>query len=396
MKTSARTLAFAALCLLAFAAPSAAADAPAAAPTGGALPGVPTADVWLDDLIPLPAGGGAKTAEPTKGAHADGEGLRLKNTTWQRGLAVRAPADIRYELKGDYAYFVALIGIDERVGNKGSAMARVFVDGVLVANSHYLLGGGKGWAVNVAIPAGPDGKPARQLRLVIDDGKDGPADDLVDIVQAGFRRRDASGWTPPAPKPTRDETFFNGKDLAGWKGTEKYWSVVDGTIIGEAKENVPRNEFLFSRVPAGDFYLSVRMKLEPNNGNSGIQFRSQSNRDGQAIGYQADVGAGWWGKLYHEHARGMLDATDAGGKHVKPGDWNQYEILAVGHRVWTAINGHLSTAKRDPIGELEGFIAFQMHSGPPMKVSFKDIVLIHNPEAKLAGLDEKKLDAALR
>jgi hypothetical protein len=145
-----------------------------------------------------------------------------------------------------------------------------------------------------------------------------------------------------------------------------------------------------------DFYLSVEVKIEPDARNAGIQFRSKKvDAHGQALGYQADVGRGVWGKLYHEHGRGSLDSTDRGERAVKPGEWNDYEILAVGPCIWTAINGQLSVAYYDPAGEGSGFIAFQIHSGAPQTVSYKIEKLVRNPKIALAGLEREQLMAAL-
>ncbi|MFT7633143.1 MAG: hypothetical protein ACI87E_004198, partial [Mariniblastus sp.] len=193
--------------------------------------------------------------------------------------------------------------------------------------------------------------------------------------------------------PTQLENgFFNGKDLTGWNGNDGYWSVEDGAIVGHSEKNVPRNEFIWSDVEVKDFYLEVDVKLTPDDRNAGIQFRSkQVDAHGQAHGYQADVGAGVWGKLYHEHGRGKLDWNDNAAGAVKPGQWNKYEILADGHRIWTAINGKLCVAIEDPEGELAGKIAFQIHGGPPQTVHYRNPILTHNPMIELAGLNEKEL-----
>src|SRR5262249_9812299 len=79
---------------------------------------------------------------------------------------------------------------------------------------------------------------------------------------------------------------------------------------------------------AGDFRLTLKVKLVPDLGNSGVQFRSEALPGGDVKGYQADVGAGWWGKLYEEHGRGLL-GKKAGAPLVRAGDWNDYEIVAV-------------------------------------------------------------------
>ena len=198
-------------------------------------------------------------------------------------------------------------------------------------------------------------------------------------------------------KPQPDATFFNGKDLTGWSASEmKYWSVKDGAIVGHSAVNVPGNKFIWADGKVQDFYLTVDVKLTPDNRNAGIQFRSKkANASGQAVGYQADVGAGVWGKLYHEHGRGKLDWNDNAVGAVKPGDWNRYEILAVGHKIWTAINGKLCVAIEDPKGELSGKISFQIHGGPAQTVLYRNPTLVHNPKIALEKQTEAQLLAAL-
>ncbi len=201
-----------------------------------------------------------------------------------------------------------------------------------------------------------------------------------------------------ATRGIADKNFFTGKDLKGWSASAMhYWSVRDGAIMGHAESTVQKNEFLWSDVPVKDFYLSVDVLLQPADRNAGIQFRStKADADGQAKGYQADVGMGVWGKLYHEHGRGKLDWNSQGEKAVKEGDWNHYEILAVGHRIWTAINGTLATAVEDTGGELSGYIALQIHSGPSQTVKYRINKLVHNPAISLAGLSEEQLVGKLQ
>ena len=96
-------------------------------------------------------------------------------------------------------------------------------------------------------------------------------------------------------------------------------------------------------------------------------------------GYQADMGAGWWGKLYEENLRGMLYGGEPGQKTaeaaVKPGEWNAYRIRAEGDRIRTWINGKPSVDLTDPEGRKKGVIGLQMHSGGPMEVRFRRLVL---------------------
>lgn len=199
-------------------------------------------------------------------------------------------------------------------------------------------------------------------------------------------------------EPKTETKFFDGTSLQGWStmGDAKYWSVKDGVIVGNAREKVTRNEFLWSKVEVKDFYLAVDVKLSPKNRNAGIQFRSKPVGDhGQAVGYQADVGGGVWGKLYHEHGRGKLDWNNRAESVIKNDDWNRYEILAVGHRIWTAINGELCVAIEDPKGELSGRISFQIHSGPPQNVQYRPVKLVHDPAIALEKQSREQLLDAL-
>ena len=134
----------------------------------------------------------------------------------------------------------------------------------------------------------------------------------------------ATSSTGQATTPRVDDTFFTGNDLNAWSTSQpKYWSVKGGTIVGHSAAKVPKNEFLWSDVTVKDFYLSVDVKLTPDNRNAGIQFRSKkADAAGQALGYQADVGGGVWGKLYHEHGRGKLDCNNRAAKAVKRGELN--------------------------------------------------------------------------
>ncbi|NIA15788.1 MAG: DUF1080 domain-containing protein [Nitrospiraceae bacterium] len=195
-----------------------------------------------------------------------------------------------------------------------------------------------------------------------------------------------------------DKSLLNLEDLTGWQGDMAYWRIEDGVIVGQSDTQIPRSDFLWCPGEVGDFYLAVDVKLEPPSANSGIQFRSKKiDEHGQARGYQADIGENVWGRLYHEQGRGKLDWNDRAEKAVKPGDWNRYEILAVGPAIWTAINGRLGVAFLDVGAEDErsGGIAFQIHAGPPQTVRYRIKKLVHDPEVKLEKQSAEKLIAAL-
>ncbi len=176
-------------------------------------------------------------------------------------------------------------------------------------------------------------------------------------------------------------SFFDGKDLAGWEGNLDLWKVENGEIVGKTA-GLQHNEWLGGPLLLGDFRFVCKVKLTPNRENSGIQLRSKRLPNGDVQGYQADVGAGWWGKLYEEHGRALL-WDKSGEASVKPEEWNTYEIVAVGSRIRTAINGKACVDLDDPKGAKEGIIAFQLHAGGPLEVRYKDFALELNPKLEL-------------
>ncbi len=174
------------------------------------------------------------------------------------------------------------------------------------------------------------------------------------------------------------EAFFNGKDLAGFEGLlDQFWSVKDGAIVGTTHpKGINYNTFLCSKRTYKNFELAFQVKL--NKGNSGIQIRSKiHNKEKFAVtGPQCDMGGPYWGSLYGENFGGMMKAADAKlvKEVLKADDFNDYSIKCVGKHVTIKLNG--KTTVDDDFAKMpeEGIIAFQIHGGPAMDVTFKNIV----------------------
>lgn len=205
-----------------------------------------------------------------------------------------------------------------------------------------------------------------------------------------------------------EKSLFNGKDLSGWEGNPKLWSVEDGAITGRTADSgdtkIGHNTFLvWKDGSVGDFELTFKYRIEK--GNSGVQYRSKLHQPGPSGpivgGYQADFEAGktYSGILYEERGRGILaqrgQKTEIGadGKPVVTGSvgdsneiqaaikdeqWNDYKIVAKGNHVQHFINGKQSVdvTDQDPKNApKEGILALQIHAGPAMVVQFKELVL---------------------
>jgi len=72
-------------------------------------------------------------------------------------------------------------------------------------------------------------------------------------------------------------------------------------------------------------------------------------------------------------------------KHYKPGEWAEYVVTADGPHIKQEINGYTTIDYTEPFGDetpKEGIIAMQLHTGPKMKVEFKDIEIKELPDTK--------------
>jgi hypothetical protein len=196
------------------------------------------------------------------------------------------------------------------------------------------------------------------------------------------------------------EQLFNGKDLTGWDGDPRLWTVVDGVLVGETNKtdkNVGANTFLIwegGDIENFDFEITARVK----GNNSGVQYRSKvlDAKKWSVGGYQMDMHPKqeFVAMLYEEKGRGI--ACQRGQKVVLPAsgkpqvaetfaiedvkleDWNTFRIEARGNVVKHFVNGKLAAQITDEHPEkrsLKGILALQLHAGPPMKFEAKDISL---------------------
>ena len=98
-------------------------------------------------------------------------------------------------------------------------------------------------------------------------------------------------------EPSDMKAIFNGKDLTGWDGDTRLWSVKDGAIRGETTDEIKANGNTFIIWQAGrtkDFELRLSFRCNATN-NSGIQYRSKHITDGNVRnkwvvrGYQHEI-----------------------------------------------------------------------------------------------------------
>jgi hypothetical protein len=219
------------------------------------------------------------------------------------------------------------------------------------------------------------------------------------------------------PAAAQERQLFNGKDLTGWEGNPKSWSVQDGAIVGVTtnEEPLPYNQFLIWRGgKVKNFELTAKIRQSGNN--SGIQYRSKELSDPWSIGgYQCDVHPEVRNNamLYDERGRGIVCLNgqtviiDKEGQKwlvkesepvkVNVAEWNEYTVIARGNHLVHKVNGQVTadiTDHQEAERELEGLLAIQIHRGPAMKVEVKDIVLRELPDGEVVTLEQSPIPAS--
>ena len=230
------------------------------------------------------------------------------------------------------------------------------------------------------------------------------------IVLTGLLSMAADQCPMTAPKESGMETLFNGKDLTGWDGDTRLWSVKDGVIRGETTPEVRAkgNTFLICKKGiVKDFELRLTYRLNAVN-NSGIQYRSKKiDKVGNkwvVRGYQHEIrnenkfpnvsgfiysegGLAGKGRLCLCGEKAVRDADgkkrvtdklidEAGYKKLfKLDGWNDVVIIAKGNNMRHYLNGRLILDYTDnsPKALSEGVIALQLHAGKPMWAEYKNV-----------------------
>ncbi|MCW5556596.1 MAG: isochorismatase family protein [Verrucomicrobiae bacterium] len=162
----------------------------------------PKPGVWLGDLKPWRAVGMGHSPSlndhrlspgvqpPQTDRSNEGRPLVLHGETYAHGIGVHAPNQLIYELDPKWRRFVARAGVDEHVldVHSGSNLAmhpsvvfRVFIDGVLAAESPVMRVAFEPWRFDVPIPSG-----SRRISLAATDAGDGHYLDLANWADAGF------------------------------------------------------------------------------------------------------------------------------------------------------------------------------------------------------------------
>lgn len=234
-----------------------------------------------------------------------------------------------------------------------------------------------------------------------------------------------SEWSKNILDDISFKSIFNGTNLEGWKGDSTYWRVENGALVGEVTPEtiLKRNSFIiYETSQPENFELKLAYKISQS-GNSGINYRSQiiDTIPFALKGYQADIDGKnrYTGQNYEEKKRttlayigekviiqAMPDSISSQNLRknikkncwqtrtvisdfedsialksiIKKNDWNEVHLIIKDNRLQHFVNGVLlsDVTDLDTVNRsFKGFIGVQVHTGPPMKIQYKNIRLKH-------------------
>ncbi|CAN5598237.1 DUF1080 domain-containing protein [soil metagenome] len=181
-------------------------------------------------------------------------------------------------------------------------------------------------------------------------------------------------------------SLFDGKTFNGWEGdTVNTWRIIHNTLMGGSlTQTVPHNEFIATTESFGDFELTLEFKITGTGFvNAGVQFHSErsANPAYEMIGYQADLGEGYWASLYDESRRDLTIVQPDSNlikKILKPNGWNNYKIKSVGRRIRIWLNDVQTVDYSEPDEKIihTGKIALQVHGGGKALAAYRNIKII--------------------
>lgn len=214
------------------------------------------------------------------------------------------------------------------------------------------------------------------------------------IAETNAQEKKVAPIVPPREGKREKVQIFNGKDLKGWVGHEKYWSVNDGVISGKNTDKVPVSTYLLTERKFTDFRLVFESKLVTSEMHSGIAMWGRIAPEkgdmftyaGHLVMYPSGYG------FYDLYGRNSIHQNAPAAQKVgKQHDWNKMEILAQGNRIRFVLNGTLISDWREPEPDRikEAPIGLQLHSNQvPQEIQWKGLELETFPEDKLLTVKE--------
>ena len=212
----------------------------------------------------------------------------------------------------------------------------------------------------------------------------------------------ANDLAPLFPDSETPAALFNGRDLEGWNGWPKFWSVEEGVIVGrngledEDTATVPSSTYLFSADSYRDFrlLLDVKQTVSPEHStmHSAVAALGErfTDKGGNEHGFRGPLlmFCHDWG-IWDAYRRNRIEPAGQKGpvklKAENTGDWNRIEILVIGNRLRFAVNGTLVFDFTDDPENLQASpIGLQLHSNKrPQEYRFRGLTISEDPEDRM-------------
>ncbi|SDU11642.1 ThuA domain-containing protein [Jiangella alkaliphila] len=220
----------------------------------------------------------------------------------------------------------------------------------------YGLGTASSWNVGVAALSGGNGDPN------------------IPVVDVAFDRFELTETEPqvcPDPEPDAGFTaLWDGETLDGWEmvGNGSFTVTSDCTLLSRGSGGL----LWYTPQAFGDFHLRLQYKMNNPADNSGVfmRFPAPLDWEGPWVRQPDDSVRGYEAQLHDDPGGGdpqktgsiynFATITDLLANPI--GEWNTYEIRAVGQTYTVWLNGELvNTYTGDGSRALEGHIGFQNH-----------------------------------
>jgi hypothetical protein len=174
--------------------------------------------------------------------------------------------------------------------------------------------------------------------------------------------------------------LFNGKNLDDWEiiGDKEAWQVKDGLIVCTGQGG----GWLKTKWEFDDFIFRVEWRIKKG-GNSGVFFRAKPVNDPWVQGFEVQI-LDDGGQIGPTNCGAIYGVLPPKVNPVKSGEWNTYEIRAIGDRVQVYFNGvlvhdvDLSKVPALANRPKRGYIGLQNHG---------DYVEFRNPRIKEIGFE---------
>lgn len=172
-------------------------------------------------------------------------------------------------------------------------------------------------------------------------------------------------------------SLFNGKDLTGWKASEKgEFTVEDGAIVVRGKR-----AHLFTDKEFKNFEVKCEIMTKPGS-NSGFYFHTKYIEDWPTAGYEVQVNCSHGDPVRNGSLWGVVKCFEA---NAKDNEWYTLEVSVKGQEIITKVNGKVVVDYVEPAGVTaerrlgKGSFAIQAHD-PSSEARFRKIMVKALPD----------------